>query len=280
MSLDSAILEEYEWALKQVRLYHGEIKKWIVYAGQQLEIGGFPKDKISTKLRSDLPEFSADYISQICKCMEWTDKRFSSAGVEQTQPNDSSDPGSELLSQGNTCLHENQPYVDHLQKKIEFLQDIQRKLRDRPFLSLIDKRRYDEYLFLADNAERVARRAWDDRQTIPVETQYFLAQIVAVSTIKHGASEYVARVKEISGLTSKQVTKTLKGIVRDVHFLYEPTNRTEALMDGFYGRPCERCRNWRVRWENGFCRCYHCDNEYQAMAERLPLAREAAEWFN
>jgi hypothetical protein len=278
LSLDNTILEEYEWALKQVRLYHGEIKKWIVYAGQQLEIGGFPKDKISTKLRSDLPEFSADYISQICKCMEWTDKRFSTA-VEQTQPTDSSNPDHER-SQGNMRVHENQPYVDHLQKKIEFLQDIQRKLRDRPFLSLIDKRRYDEYLYLADNAERVARRAWDDRQTIPVETQFFLAQIVAVSTIKHGASEYVAKVKEISGLTSKQVTKTLKGIVRDIHYLYEPTNRTEALMDGFYGRPCQKCGSWRVRWENGFCRCYHCDGEYRAMAERLPLAREAVEWSN
>lgn len=274
------MLEEYEWALKQVRLYHGEIKRWIVYAGQQLEIAGFPKDKISTKLRNDLPEFSADYISQICKCMDWTDKRFSPAELEQTQPKNSSDLDNALQCGSNMCAHENQPYVDHLQKKIEFLQDIQRKLRERPFLSLLDKRRYEEYLFLAESAEKLARRAWDDRQTIPVETQFYLAQIVAISTIKHGASEYVARVKKISGLTSKQVTKTLKGIIRDVHFLYEPTNRTEALMDGFYGRPCEKCRSWRVRWENGICRCYHCDNEYHAMAERLPLARETAEWSN
>ncbi len=282
MSEEGIALAEYEWALKQVRLYHGEVKKWIIYAGQQLEIAGFQKDKISTKLRNDLAEFSSDYVSQICSQMGWTDRRFSPVEVEGTQPQISSfegnTPEEEIIS--SRYAHENQPYLDHLELKILFLRDVQKKLRERPFLSLIDRQRYNEYIFWADSAEKLARQAWDDRHTISVETQFFLAQLVSVSTIKHGASEYVSKVKEIFGLTSKQVTKTLKGIVRDVHYLYEPTNKMEALMDGFYGRPCEKCSSWRVRWDNGVCRCFHCDNEYRAMAERLPLARDPAEWSN
>jgi hypothetical protein len=90
----------------------------------------------------------------------------------------------------------------------------------------------------------------------------------------------VSKVKELFGLTSKQVTKTLKGVVRDVHYLYEPTTKAEALMDGFYGRPCEKCGSWRVRWENGMCHCFRCDCDYRARAERLPLAREQGEWSN
>jgi hypothetical protein len=277
-------LEEYEWALQQVRLAHGEVKKWVVYAGEQLEIAGIPKDQISTKLRNDLSDYSADYISQICSQMGWTDSRYSPK-VEQTKPeNSSTGPGADSQPaeepDESKCAGENKPYIDHLQRKIEFLQDVQKKLRDRPFLSLLEIKQYDEHVLVANQVEKLAREAWDSRQTIPVATQFFLAQIVAVSTIKHGASEYVSRVKDLFGLTSKQVTKTLKGIVRDVHFIYEPTSRAEALMDGFYGKPCEKCASWRVRWENGVCHCFRCDCDYRAKAERLPLAREQGEWSN
>jgi hypothetical protein len=275
-------LQEYEYALQQVKLAHGEVRKWIIYAGEQLQIAGYPKDKISAKLRSDLPDVSPYYISHICGEMEWTDERFAPE-VAKSQPKISStfaDDAAFEESDSSTHAHENQPYISHLQQKIDFLQDVQKKLRERPFLSLLDRKQYDEYAFLADSAERLARQAWDARQTIPVETQFFLAQIVAISTIKHGASEYVSKVKELFGLTSKQVTKTLKGVVRDVHYLYEPTNKMEALMDGFYGKPCEKCGSWRVRWENGICRCYHCDCEYRVKAEKLSLAREQAEWTN
>lgn len=294
MSAERMALEEYAWALQQVRHAHGDVKKWIIYAGEQLEIAGIPKEKISTKLRNDLSDISADYISQICSQAGWTDKRFSPE-VEQTKPGNSSSSSSSSSSQEEStpaaggmeespdrarCLAENRPYIDHLQKKIEFLQEVQKKLHDRPFLSLLDKKQYDEYILLADMAEKLARECWDARQTIPVATQFYLAQIVATSTIKHGASEYVAKVKEMAGLTSKQVTKTLKGVVRDIHFMYEPTSRAEALMDGFYGKPCEKCGSWRVRWENGLCHCFRCDTDYKAKAERLPLARQQGQWAN
>jgi hypothetical protein len=146
-------------------------------------------------------------------------------------------------------------------------------LKERPFLSRLDRGQYNEYLLVSDGAERIARQAWDDRQTIPVATQFLIAQIVASSTIRHGASEYVCKVKELFGLTSKQVTKTLKGVVKEVHYIYEPTNQIEALLDGFYGKPCEACGSWRVKWENGLCHCFACEHDYRAKAEKLLLAR-------
>ena len=149
-----------------------------------------------------------------------------------------------------------------------------------PFYHLLDKHQYEEYAFLADNAEKLARQAWDNRQCIPVTTQFYLAEIVAISTIKHGASEYVSRVKELFALSSKQVTKTLRGVVHEVHCMYEPMNKMEALMDGFYGRPCQKCQSWRVIWDSGICRCCRCGDEFKAAAERLPLARMRSEWTN
>jgi hypothetical protein len=289
MPADRTPLEEYEWALQQAKIAlgdsfrHGEVRKWIIYAGEQLEIAGFPRDKISTKLRNDLPHMCVDYISQICKERRWTDSRFAPE-VENSQPENSSTLVPDILAfeDLNKSPHarENQPYITHLQKKISFLQEVQEKLKERPFMSLVDGKQYEEYTFLADSAERLAREAWDARQTIPVETQFFLTQIVSISTIKHGASEYVSKVKELFGLTSKQVTKTLKGVIRDVHCLYEPTSKMEALMDGFYGKPCEKCGSWRVRWENGTCRCYRCSCEYRVSAEKLLLAREQPDWSN
>ena len=275
-------MEEYTWALKQIRSIHGEVKKWIIYAGQQLELAGFPRDKISTKLRADLPDISDGYITNICGTMGWTDERFSQ--VHNCAPqNMSTFENAEAMAgeSGETrCAEENQPYIEHLQKKIEFLQDVQKKLQDTSFLSLLDKAQYDEYTMIADAVEKLAREAWDGRQTIPVATQYYLAQIVAVSTIKHSASEYVSKVKDIFGLTSKQVTRTLRGTVRDVHFLYEPTTKDEALMDGFYGKACENCGNWRVRWDAGICHCFKCGSDYHPKVERLPLSRGLGEWSN
>ena len=276
---DQAVLGEYEWALRQVRHCQGEVKKWVLYAGQQLEISGFDKEKISAKLRNDLPDLSADYISQICKPMGWTDKRFAPE-VENAQPQISSSDIGETLDETSDYVNENKPYLDHLQNKIDFLREVQQKLKNKPFMSLIDKQQYEEYAFLADNAEKLARQAWDNRQTIPVATQFYLAEIVAISTIKHGASEYVSKVKELFALSSKQVTKTLRGVVHEVHYLYEPTNKMEALLDGFYGRPCQKCKSWRVIWDNGISRCCRCQDERRVVAEKLPLARISAEWTN
>lgn len=311
--IDQTILYEYKYALQQARAAHGDIKKWIVYAGNQLEMAGYKKDGIASKLRNDLPEISADYITQLCSQYGWTDKRFSrreeTDKAEFSQPQssstaiffeqnvnitiDSSQDGNitllgdrqEVTLCGQSVIREkylleNVEYIQHIKKKIEFLKEVQKKLEVRPFVSQLDRTTFEEYIYLADRAEELARQAWDERQTIPIPTQFYLAQIVATSTIKHGASEYLAKVKQISNLSSKQVTKTLKGIVRGVHCLYEPTNQMEALMDGFYGKPCEKCGSWRVKWENGICRCFCCEHEYKAKAERLPLARELAAWSN
>jgi hypothetical protein len=277
---NQAALGEYEWALKQVRACQGEVKKWVLYAGQQLEISGFEREKISARLRNDLPELSADYISQICKPLGWTDKRFSPE-VESTQPQISSSAEMETSgTEARRYVNENKPYLDHLERKIDFLRDVQRRLASKPFMSQLDKRQYEEYAFLADSAEKLARQAWDNRQTIPVATQFYLAEIVAISTIKHGACEYVSKVKELFALSSKQVTKTLRGVVHDIHYLYEPTNKMEALMDGFYGKPCQKCKSWRVIWDNGMCRCCRCETESRAIAEKLPLSRIRPEWTN
>lgn len=277
MSAQQMALHEYEWAISQIRAERGQIKKWIIYAGEQLEIAGVPKESISTRLRKDLPEFSADYITQICSPLGWTDRRYSpfEMHVEKPQPRDSSGAGHSEKPDMAPCAAENQSYIDHLQSKIEFLQGVQKKLREKPFVSLLDRGHYEEYILLSDGAERIARQAWDGRQTIPVATQFYLTQIIASSTIKHGASEYVSRVKELFGLTSKQVTKTLRGVVKEVHYIYEPTNQMEALVDGFYGKPCEACGSWRVRWENGLCHCFACEHEYRAKAEKLLLARSS-----
>ncbi|GEM_PF-4015470 len=298
--LDGPILAEYTWAIKQIHSSHGEVKKWILYAGQQLEMAGYPKDKISTKLRADIPEIDPGYISEICSPFGWTDSRFSKLGKEskdrqtdpqisstcadQAQTNNGSNnpapdsslagPQGESGPAGSGHLQENKEYILHLQQKVEFIEDLQKKLRERPFLSLLDREQYSEYTFLADKAEELARQAWDERQAIPVSTQFFLAQMVVHTTIKHGAAEYMEKVKDIYGLTRKQVTKTLRGLVSEVHCIYEPTNKLEALMDGFYGKQCERCKSWRVRWDNGTCHCYRCRYEYPAKAERLALARE------
>src|SRR5262249_16380633 len=110
-------MQEYQWALQQARVAHGQVRKWVIYAREQLEIAGYPKQNISTKLRKDLPDFSSDYITQICSKMGWTDSRYSP--IEQEEPPSDVDSGT-----GNETveiLAENRPYIEHLQSKIDLL---------------------------------------------------------------------------------------------------------------------------------------------------------------
>lgn len=174
---------------------------------------------------------------------------------------------------------ENKLYIEHLQRKVALFEDIIRKLKHEPFmqdadtakpnLTPDDLQELDEFMQLSNQLEATCRQAFDDRNTVPTVTQFYLVETVAHTSIKHATGMYLAKVKQLASLSSKQVTKTLKGVVRDVHYLYEPTTKDEALLDGFYGEPCTVCGSWRVRYDFGVVHCYHCEADYHVQAKPL-----------
>jgi hypothetical protein len=213
----------------------------------------------------------------------------SSSGTNPDSAGGSDYPGAEYdvdkTRQANASTEpnyalQNRPYIDHLQNNIELLQEIVKKLKKgaffydaktgKPNFTEDDLKEIDEYMQLSNQLAELTAQAFDDRNTIPTPTQIHLCELVVQTSIKHATGVYISKVKQLFGLSSKQVTKTLKGVIRDVHFLYEPTTRDEALLDGFYGKQCKTCQSWRVRYDfGGSVHCYQCESEYHVDAELL-----------
>jgi hypothetical protein len=55
--LDGPILAEYTWAIKQIHSSHGEVKKWILYAGQQLEMADYIDSIKLVKSATFVPQY-------------------------------------------------------------------------------------------------------------------------------------------------------------------------------------------------------------------------------
>jgi hypothetical protein len=303
---------EYTYAISQVKYHSGQKTKWLDIAIDQLIIGKeIDRSKISARLKKDLEgeNISDELIQKRCALKGCTDhesvgnqyitvKEGGETYIANTDGKDDFDSWRTPTtpSSNNTALNsssaaatvsalpdyalQNKPYIDHLQTKVDLLQEVIKKLKKnsfyydadtgKPNFTAEDLTEMQEYMQLSDQLTMLAAQAFDDRNTIPTPTQIHLCELVVQTSIKHATGVYIAKVKQLFGLSSKQVTKTLKGVIRDVHFLYEPTTRDEALLDGFYGKQCKTCQSWRVRYDfGGTVHCYHCESEYHVDAELL-----------
>lgn len=148
-----------------------------------------------------------------------------------------------------------------------------------------EKREFDESAHILAQVLLLADDAFDERKKIPLHTQHILFHIATITTYNNTAGMYIKRVKrfgeilagdslKIADITSKQVTKTIKGRVSKMLPLYDPKNRDEAISNGFYGKQCTDpdCKSWRVERDIGKnkLRCFACDNRFPIKTELLP----------
>lgn len=192
----------------------------------------------------------------------------------------------EIHTQNRT---DNEKVLDLYNKVIKISTKIRDKLRTRTEMikhfTDQEKREFDESAHILAQVLLLADDAFDERQKIPMHTQHVLFHIAAITTLNHTAGMYIKRVKrfgeilagdslKIADITSKQVTKTIKGRVSKMLPLYDPKNRDEAIGNGFYGKQCtsHKCKSWRVERDIGKnkLRCFACDNRFPIKTELLP----------
>ncbi|MFZ1076762.1 MAG: hypothetical protein WAN47_04955 [Nitrosotalea sp.] len=84
--------------------------------------------------------------------------------------------------------------------------------------------------------------------------------------IEYISGIYISRVKKWH-LDKKQALKIIKGQVREVHPIFDPKTRDEALMCNFHGTQCQKCKSWRTDLApDGIefkCKCYVCDARFE-----------------
>lgn len=195
---------------------------------------------------------------------------------------------------------ENADWIECINNQIDFLRSFRTKLSTSSFtskLSEIAKKELQETLGHINASVRIANKIFDDRQSVPVEFQHFLAASFMHQTNNFAAGLYISQVKDYGAnrskearqklkkladlgekfekeedtMTSKQAMKIILGYVKKVAPIFEPKNRNEALATGvYYGTQCpnSECNSWRVFLDsegaNTFCRCYACDTTFEA----------------
>lgn len=194
---------------------------------------------------------------------------------------------------------ENKQWLDIIESQIEFLRSFRTKLSNSAFTSRLpdeSKKSLEETLSHIKATISICNQVFDDRQSVPVEFQHFLAASFSAETNNFAAGLYISQVKDYGAtrskesqaklkkmaelgekiekedtMTSKQGMKIILGIVKKVQPIFEPKNRNEALASGvYYGTQCPNpvCGSWRVYLDTDkgrtFCRCYACDTKFDA----------------
>lgn len=194
---------------------------------------------------------------------------------------------------------ENAAWIIAITNQIDFLRSFRTKLTNSHFVSLLpnqDKKNLGETLHRINTIIRISNKVFDDRQSVPIEFQHLLAASFIENTDNFAAGIYITKVKDFGAnrskdareklrklaetgvaatkaddtLTPKQAMKIELGRIRKVAEIYEPKNRNEALLLGYYGTQCPNpeCTSWRIETElNGSkleCHCFACENNFDA----------------
>lgn len=298
---------EYNRLIDAVKYHHVKKYETIKEAAKDLLLKGYPREKISAKVTKDLEGYvNAGYVREVCADLECTDlnKANHDTVIEnedgtvslrtQEQGDDSNDPKDNRTPEEKRIDSfiakpngpENLPYAKHVWKVQDFLKNMLENLGSKAFLSKIlnnpeARKDLEEWMTVTDGAIDLATQEWDDRNLVSIQTHYKLAELVSASTIKFGAKQYLAWVKEEAKISSKQVTKILYGRIKHVDQIYEPLNMEDAKQSGFSGVQCpntnagkagnQSCGSYRVRLEHGWARCFACDHEFEVKS--LPLGQ-------
>ncbi len=251
---------------------HIHTKSWhIRKAAEAAEIAGWPRKEIADRLWELIEKhgynISRRLVQMVCSPLGY---------VDDSQARNKSD---EKISSENSSIYEseNAPVIELVDSVVTFLKDtVRAKLSQGPFLSEVnraDPKAWPEHEYTINRLLETGRQCWDERQSAPVVTQHMLLMGIMANSVAGGAELFQTRVKEIT-LTPKQATKYRHGEVRELLPIYDPKNRDEAILAGFYGQQCT-CGSWRVKLDKEATdvfklHCFACLSTFEPVTLKLP----------
>lgn len=264
---DKELQGELAMASIATKSYH------IKMAAEAAEIAGWPRNKIATRLWELVEKHSYNISRRLIQCV------CSPLGyVDETQDKKSD----AIVASENSSIYEieNADAIDLVDSVIAFLKDVVRKkLSGGPFLSSVPKNIWLEHKYTLESQLMTAYQCWDGRYACPVIMQYMLLQLIIAHSVAGGAEMFLTQVKKIS-LTPKQATKYRHGEVMELLPIYDPKNREEAILAGFYGQQCA-CGSWRVKLDKEATddfklHCFACLATFEPVTLKLPIGQGIA----
>ena len=178
------------------------------------------------------------------------------------------------LKRGNSSLseieEENYECINLIYDTITFLKDIALpKLKENNFISLLDNTNNKVALAFHDWRSHLdmAQSFFDHKEKIPVNTQHILLHAIGTySSNNEAAEEYFKLRDNAHKLTGKQISKYRSGQIKTKLDIFNPQNRTTAILWNYFGAQCTKCNSWKVlkiKILNNV-KCMDCDNIFEA----------------
>jgi len=199
---------------------------------------------------------------------------------------------------------ENKLTIDRITEHITVFEAIREKLKTTEFLSkrnkkgrlLLNPNRVKSDYTILQAADKFAKDVFDDRKDVSIHTQHYLITMVMRYNLGHATGAYLGFIKDFRAkarkksidilddlLSTKQVRKIMRGLTKELHARYDPKNKQEAQLTGFYGDQCSNCESWRVDFDYVYseetdtteklCTCHGCNESWVPKLEVLPNVR-------
>lgn len=222
------------------------ILKWAQYVEELHELGVYkePLTSISSHITKEMRRMGlsqgVEYVRKILP-VKYKDesKDFredaESSGIDSRQNSSSENE------------KDNEEYLEMIDETIKFLKFARSKIAPIAFMSILSYEEMAEFFTVHKQAIKTGYLAFNNKKKDMQNTQAILVNVMAHATTTHGAGEYLAKIKNMYEFTGKQAGKILKLEARDIHPLYDPKDRYEAMKVGFYGQRCGDCGSWRVK---------------------------------
>jgi len=228
---------------------------WLKMAGS-LEVSGFEKNKIWSKVASDIEDslWVKHNKETPREKFNWNRSGYFyrvGAETDYTKQEIVSTPlGEKEIVPPSEYETENYEYLKLINDTINFLKDVvAAKLKTNHFMSQITSK--DAKLALHDWKAQlsIAEGFFDHKEKVPINTQHILLhQIATAATNNEAAHEYFRIREETHTLTSKQLSKYRDGKTKNRLAIFTPMDRITAILWSYLGIQCknEECKSWRV----------------------------------
>jgi len=252
-------------------------KTWAQHLEELHELGEYtePLSTISSTIKKELRKMGL--YSLVPYVHETLQQKYKSESMDRYgDENEQMDlRGFSSQNSSSDFLKENAEYIKLIEDTQELLDFVKEKLKTTNYMSLRDREEFEEFKILHKNAISMCYTIFNDKKKDMIQTQAVLVDAVMHATITDGAANYLLNVKEMFGFTPKQAKKILAGKVSDLHPLYEPKSKEQAMMVGFYGQRCGECGSWRVSlkiisMETTKCFCHKCKSTFDAKFDTKP----------
>lgn len=255
--------------------------------GNELEISGYPKHKISVKIQNTIEailreesgyeiKINTRHYYRVMEKNNWQDESF----IHHTKKIDALGhrENSSIYTGINSELVE---FLAKMEKTIKRMQEKCKTLTDNDGNPLeikeqIPKASYDTIIGELHEVNNIIDDENDDKSKVPQRLHHLFKTILQQQSGMFAVAKSFAYSRLYlldhvhAWLTKKQANKFKLGVEPNQLPMYKPRTTDQALFMGFFGQQCNKCKSYRVRETveeglNSKLYCIDCENVFDVV---------------